>query len=330
MLAIERPSQGAVMRPGVTPPSGIARAAIASLLAIGCTQGGTTAVSPTPAAGATRAAESLPLSASPTVAATETGAPSASAPADLAADLMSPGQLTICSAFPRSRAAERDATGKPFGADIDLGLAIAEHVALEPVITEVPFEELIDAIVDRRCDVAISGHFITQERLERIAMVPYREGAVNVVVEVDNPLGIEALTDLCGRTVAIVTGTIYHDIVLGLGDYAGEGLNEQCTEAGAPPVNLAESTTEDDAVAEFDAGDADAFIGNEAVALDSPGQYELSTAELPRLRNGIGLRLASDTLEEAIRAALRALIADGTYARIMDRYGFSTQLTELP
>jgi ABC-type amino acid transport substrate-binding protein len=250
---------------------------------------------------------------------------------DLADQLMQPGQLTICSAFPRTRFAERDAQGQPFGVDIDIGLAIAEQLGLEPVIVELPFEELIDAVVDGRCDVTISGHFITAARLERIDLIPYREGSVNVVVRAGNPLGIEQLTDLCGRTAAIVEGTIYFDIVRGLGDYSGGGIDQQCEQAGQPAVNLAQFATEGDAEAAFADGDADAFIGNEAIALDRPSEFELSPAALPRLRNGIGHRLGAAALDLALRTALRELIGDGTYAAIFERYGVSgIEVTELP
>lgn len=300
---------------------------------VACTQ----AAQPTPssAPSATPGPTSIPTAAAstplPTAEATEDrGSPSAPA-VDLAEELVQPGQLTICSAFPRTRFAERDAQGNPFGVDIDIGLAIAGQLGLEPVVVELAFEELIDAVVGGRCDLTISGHFITRARLERIDLIPYREGSVNVVVRAGNPLGIEQLTDLCGKTAAIVAGTIYFDIVRGLGDYSGDGIDQQCLQAGRPAVNLAEFATEGDAEAAFAGGDADAFIGNEAIALDRPAEFELSEAALPRLRNGIGHRLGAMVLDEALRAALRDLIADGTYAAILERYGVSgIEVTELP
>ena len=301
--------------------------------AVACTQAApptpSTAPSATPGPTSTpTAAASTPL---PTAEATGSPASPSAPAADLADQLIQPGQLTICSAFPRTRFAERDAQGQPFGVDIDIGLAIAEGLGLEPVIAELPFEELIDAVVDGRCDVTISGHFITQARLDRIDLIPYREGSVNVVVRAGNPLGIQQLTDLCGRTAAIVAGTIYFDIVRGLGDYSGEGIDQQCQQAGQPAVNLAEFATEGDAEAAFAGGDADAFIGNEAIALDRPAEFELSDAALPRLRNGIGHRLEAAALDEALRATLRELIGDGTYAGILERYGVSgIAVTELP
>lgn len=249
----------------------------------------------------------------------------------LNAELIEPGRLVICSAFPRTRYAEYDSEGRPVGFDIELALAIAERLGVEPEVTELPFDQLIDAIIDGSCDIAVSGHFITHERLARIDLIPYREGSVNVVVRAGNPLGIATLDDLCGRTAAIVAGTIYVDIVRGAGDYEGRGIDQGCDQAGRPPVGLSEHLTEADAVAFFGGGDADVFIGNEAVAVERPGEFDRSDAELPRLRNGIGHRMGASALDEAVRSALRSLIEDGTYELIRDRYDLGPiNPTELP
>lgn len=301
------------------------------VIAVACTGAPLTTQAPqTPAA--TQALQSPAATQAPP--ATESPAATTSftdTPADLGTELIQPGELTICSAFPRLRFAEFDAQGNPFGVDIDIGLAIAGEMGLRPDVREGVFDDLIGAVVDRRCDVAISGHFITQERLQLIDLIPYREGSVSPVVRVGNPLRIDELTDLCARSVAIVAGTIYHDIVRGLGEYAGSGVDQQCEPAGRPPVDLAEHDTEADAVAALSAGEADAYIGNEAIAVERSDEFQLSTAELPRLRNGIGHRKEATVLDDSIRSALRALIGNGTYAAILERYGASSgALTELP
>lgn len=304
-----------------------------SLLAVGCAGTPPANLSPTPSGSpAPSPQETAQPSASPIATPSPglTASPLAT-DAGLEAELIAPGSLVICSAFPRARFSEYDAQGNPFGVDIDIALALAEELALEPEVREVEFENLINAIVERQCDIAVAGHFITQERLDLIDLIPYREGSISPVVTAGNPLAIDTLTDLCGRTVAIIEGTIYFDIIRGLGEYSDEGIDQQCLNAGKPAVKLVEIDTEDDAVARLTAGDADAFIGNEAVALDRPAEFELSDAELPRLRNGIGHRLASPVLDASIRAALRTLIDDGTYAAILQRYGASSgALTERP
>ncbi len=310
-----------------------AASVISSLIALGCNSASpatsdvpSASTEPSPTQPATPSA-----SAPPSVTITPQQSPTGTSGASIDAELIAPGRLSICSAFPRVRFAEFDAAGNPFGVDVDIGLALADELSLESDVQEVLFDDLIGAVVDQRCDIAISGHFITQERLAQIDLVPYREGRISPVVLAGNPLAVETLADLCGQEVAIVAGTIYHDIIRGLGEYAGEGIDQQCEQAGAPIVTLTEFQTEDEAVASLAANDSAAFIGNEAIAVERPTEFELSAAELPRLLNGIGHRLDSPLLDEAIRAGLRTMIGDGSYAAILERYGASSvALTEQP
>ena len=238
---------------------------------------------------------------------------------EVTADLIQPGRVTVCSSFPRVRFAERDADGKPFGVDIDIGLEIVARLGLDAEVTELPFDSLIDAVVGRRCDVSIAGQFITQGRLALIDMIPYREGTPHVIVQAGDPLGIDELADLCGRSMAVVSGTVHVEIVRGVGDYAGQGIDDECRAAGQPTVDLREYPDQEEAENALAQREVDAYSGNDFVAVDRPQEFALSAA-LPSIRNGIGVRKDASSLHEAIRGALGAMIADGTYLAILDLY----------
>lgn len=263
---------------------------------------------------ATSAPSGSPAAATPTsVVATPTAPlPSFSAPPS--------SSLSFCMSFNRSRFAERDENGQPFGVDVEISQALADRMSVEAQIVELPFDELIDAVVGSECDVTVSGHFITQARLELMDMVPYREGVPHVVVQMGNPLDIDELTDLCGRKFAAVSGTVYVDMVIGAGDYAGTGLDDQCATAGAPAVDLQEFTEQQAAEDALGEGEVDAYAGNDFVVIDRPNEFEWAL-ELPRTRNGIGHRLALAELDGALREALRDIIDNGTYLEILSEYG---------
>lgn len=264
----------------------------------------------------------MPTPTATTAAATASPSPGPGQTSAVDADLLEPGKLTMCMPFDRVRFAERDATGKPFGVDVEIGQAIASELGLESVIVEAPFDDLIDAIRNDQCDVTIGGQFITAARLELIDMIPYREGTQHVVVMAGNPLGIKVLADLCGRTVAIVQGTIHVDMLASVSD--------DCVAAGRQAVNAAQYPGYAEAETAFSSGDADAYIGNDFIAFERPDEFELSAA-LPPLRNGIGHRLGKPALDAAIRVALRTILGNGTYQEILDRYGVpQVRLTELP
>ncbi len=275
-------------------------------------------------------ASAAPPSAPPSATAQPTSAKPSSSASTFSAELISPTGLVICTTFNRTRFAERDADGKPFGVDVEIGEAIADGLGVQPEFVDLPFDELIEAVIGRQCDVSIAGQFITQGRLTQIDMIPYREGAPSVIVPQGNPLGIDEPTDLCGRSFAVVATSVYSDMVRGAGDYVGEGINDQCLDAGIAPVDLREFPDQQQAEAALSAGDVDAYAGNEALAVERPGEFDL-TFELPRARNGIGHRLDAPALDAALRDALRALIADGQYLAILERYGArSAALTITP
>ena len=212
-----------------------------------------------------------------------------------------------------------DADRKPFGMDIDLGLELAVRLGLEADVRDMPFEALVDAVIGRECDVSIAGQFITQGRLLIIDMIPYREGTPHVIVRAGSPADIDELVDLCGRTMAVVSGTIHVDIVLGVGDYVGRGIDDQCRGADKPTVDLREYLSQAEAEDALVRGDVDAYSGNDFVTVDRPDDFALSAA-LPPIQNGIGLRKEAPSLEAGIRAALGSMISDGSYLSILERY----------
>ena len=207
-----------------------------------------------------------------------------------------------------------------FGVDIEIGEALARQLGLAAEVRELLFDELIDAVAGRRCDVSIAGQFITSGRLARIDMIPYREGVGHVIVRAGNPRAIVELTDLCGRSLAVVAGTVHIEMVRGTGDYSGRGIDDQCAAASAADVNVIEFPAQREAEDALAGGDVDAYVGNDFVTIDRPADFELS-AELPPTRNGIGVRLDAAALSAALRQAFGAIIDDGSYLEILARYG---------
>jgi polar amino acid transport system substrate-binding protein len=285
------------------------------VLIAGC--GGTVAI-PSPNAATTEAAPTASVSpsasavASPSLSASPTGS-------GLEAELVTPGRLTYCTNLRPGRMGFRDAMGKAAGVNIEIAQEIAGRLGVEAEVLETPFEVLIDAVSTRQCDMSISSQHITQTRLERIDMLPYLQGIQHVVVRKGNPAGIVQLTDLCGKVLAVQTGSTHVDLVLGQGDHSGAGIDRDCAAAGKPKVDLREFADDGEAAESVANGTADAYIGSDFVAADRPTEFELSTA-LPPIRNGIGLPKDHPALRAAVDGALQAMIGDGTYQAILERF----------
>lgn len=238
---------------------------------------------------------------------------------DLAADLIEAGRLIACIDFPTPLMAEFDDQGNQIGVNVEIAREVARRLRLEAEVRDVVFETLIDAVANAECDISVSGQIITRSRLARIAMVPYLQGVQHVVVQAGNPSNIQTLRDLCGRRLAVQSGTTHVDLVLGEGDHAGAGLNQDCASIGEPEVDLLQFAEADAAVDALAAGDADAYIGNDFVIVERSGEFELS-ADLPPIRLGIGVGREKDALEAAVAAALGEMIGDGAYLGILEIY----------
>jgi polar amino acid transport system substrate-binding protein len=238
----------------------------------------------------------------------------------LHAELASVGHLVSCTDIRGTPMSSFDEDGRPIGVNVELGEAIAGRLGLEPEIRDTVFETLIDALEDGTCDITLSSQHITSARLERIEMVPVSQGTQHVIVRVGDAAGIDALTDLCGKVLAVQSGSTHVDLVRGLGDHAGAGLDAECQALGLPAVDLRLYDADQDAVEALATGDADAYIGSDFVTVDRPAEFELSVT-LPPTRNGIGVAKGKPLLLAGIQGALASMIDDGTYLAILEKYG---------
>lgn len=231
-------------------------------------------------------------------------------------------------AFGVPRVAVYDATGEPSGQSVEFALELARRLHLQPELKDTIFEVIIDTIEAGDCDFSVAGHFITAERLERIELIPYLKGRMQIIVSFGNPEGVEDSTDLCGRTVSSRAGTIQADLVLGVGLYEGSGLNDNCAAADLAPIELVTFPGEAEAVDALRQGEVVAFLGGTTWLAEYPDELALASAVvLPDFSNGIGVRKDHPLLAEALRASLEAMIADGTYQAIHNTWGVGQPIT---
>ncbi|MBY0353894.1 transporter substrate-binding domain-containing protein [Candidatus Babeliales bacterium] len=99
------------------------------------------------------------------------------------------------------------------GFDVDVAAGIAQHLGRTLVIKEMAVPELCMALDRGRIDMLMCGFSITQERLQRFAMVHYQGVGVNtfpLVFWQSVPTGVASMQDLRGKnaTVGVLAGTL--------------------------------------------------------------------------------------------------------------------------
>jgi polar amino acid transport system substrate-binding protein len=286
------------------------------------------AASPTPAPTPTAAPTSA-QSVAPTVAPTPvpTQVIVGSVPAD---QLVVAGHLTICSDIPYPPQEFFDANGNPTGSDIDIGTEIAARLGLKVAVQNTIFDTIIAALTGNKCDIIISAQNITTDRLKAVDMIPYFHAGQSFVVVKGNPDGIKTADDLCGKAVGVENGTTEADHLNGTGDYKpADGLSAKCVAAGKAKINVQPFTKDSDALLALQSSKVSAYFTDSPVAgyytVQQPTQFEVvSGLILDDVKEGISVVKGASgptSLETAVKSALQSMIDDGTYTKILTKYG---------
>ena len=288
----------------------------------------TSSSSPSASAGATRASVSPSEGASSTpTAVVLTPAPSvvSNVPSD---QLVFPGKLLICSDLPYPPQEFFDDQGVPIGSDIEIGQEIGRRLGLEPEIINSVFDTIIAAVNSGKCDIIVSAQNITADRKKQVDMITYFQAGQSFVVAKGNPQNIKTQQDLCGKAIAAESGTTEFDYLNGAGDYAGQGLSNACTKAGRAKIDIKTFKKDSDALLALQGGQVDAYFADSPVAgyysVQHPEAFELSGLTLDVAKEGISISKDKPDLRAGVQRALSSMVTDGTYLKILTKYGLES------
>jgi len=239
--------------------------------------------------------------------------------------LISGGKLTFCTDFPAPPQEMYTTSGKPEGSDIDTGNAVAAQFGLKPVYVNTNFDTIIEALTTGKCDLIITGIFITPPRKKQIDFVPYFTSGQSLLVRKGNPQHLtDSYTSLCGKTIAAQIG----DVEL----MTAQTYSKQCKKAGKPAINILASTKVDTALEQVTTGRAAAFFyDSPLVAYYShlqPKEFQAAAPPIGIVLEGIGVTKAHKALEQDVVLAMKRIEANGTYKKILAKWGL--QNTKIP
>lgn len=212
-----------------------------------------------------------------------------------------------------------DASGTIVGLDVDLMQAIGAQLGLKVQLNNVGFDTIIPGMSGGRYDIGMSQFSDTLERQKVVDFVTYFNDGTALMVPNGNPAGLD-INKLCGKTVGVGKGGVEVDVVL-------PALSKACTDAGQPAivvkVFLGGQDAPDLAVA---SGQVQATLLDsvtaQSISKGSAGKFQVVGAPIDITPFGIAVS-KSTGLTEAVHAAMQALIANGEYAKILDKYGLT-------
>jgi len=206
------------------------------------------------------------------------------------------------------------------GAIVDLAAAMSQKMGRQIVFKPIPFPGLIPAIQAKHIDITFTLMNDTPEREKLLDFVDFFNLGTMLLVKKGNPQQVGGLETLCGKTVSTVQGSTQ----VGL----AEQTSADCTKAGKPALEILQYAQPADARLQVQTSRVAAFLGNSPVMV-----YLARTAgngtvfdviaghEYQPVPLGIGVAKDNTALRDELRKALDALIADGSYVKILARHG---------
>jgi polar amino acid transport system substrate-binding protein len=206
---------------------------------------------------------------------------------------------------------------KMLGFDIDLANAIAKKMDAQVDISNHTFDDLIPSIRKGTFDFAVSAMSDTREREGKVDFIDYMLAGSGMLVPYGNPKRVFDIGALCGLRVAVQRGTSQETALV--------EESKHCTDVHLAPLKLVENDTDDGAFQMFAAGQADVHVTDYPVsaylAKSNDHKYEVAGRQFDLVPYGIAVSKSDPELRARLVAALQAVIADGTYDRLLKKWG---------
>jgi arginine/ornithine transport system substrate-binding protein len=206
--------------------------------------------------------------------------------------------------------------GELKGFDIDITWALCKQMGVECTLVPQDWDGIIPALLAKKYDAIIASMSITEERKKKVAFTSkYYNTPAKFVRKKGS--GIEITREsMKGKSVGIQRATIHENFLRdNYGDVVeikGYGTQDEAYldfAAGRVDLLLADSVAMDEGFLKTDAGKDAEFVGPE---FSDPKWFGDGA--------GIALRKGDADLRDKFNTAIAAILADGTYKKINDKY----------
>ncbi|MFH7594809.1 transporter substrate-binding domain-containing protein [Streptomyces racemochromogenes] len=245
----------------------------------------------------------------------------------LPADVRRTGTLRIGSSIgsPPSAYYPNGQDKPPAGQDIDIADAVAKVLGVKPDRQGASFETILPALGSGKYDLGTGNFGVTAERLKSVDFVTYINDGQGFAVKTGNTRLTTRITDLvqlCGLTVGTGAGTTFEKT---LTDSKGV-----CTAAGKKPYEVKVFSEPGAVTTALQQGRIDVVMSTINGLRHQAAQPAAQTTFLGEYhRLDVGFAFKKDSpLTQAVQAAVNELIKNGTYARILKKWGTEASAVE--
>lgn len=203
----------------------------------------------------------------------------------------------------------RDENNEIVGFDIDVAREVCKRLGVELVLQPIDWDAKETELATKQIDCIWNGFTVTEERKEKLT---FSESYVNnaQAVVVLNKSSYKSLSDLAGKTIAIQGGSSAADAI------------ESTPSFRDSIKGLVEFNDNIMAIMDLEIGGCDAVVMDLLVAVEmsKTRQIRILSEYLAEEEYAVGFRLGEIKLAEAVNEQMRAMAADGTMAKIAEKW----------
>ena len=223
-------------------------------------------------------------------------------------------KVGIEGAYPPFSAVSAD--GTVVGFDIDIANALCEEMGAECTLVQQDWDGIIPALLARKYDAIIASMSITEERKKKVAFTAkYYNTPAKFAQKKGAGIAIDA-AGLAGRTVGVQRATTHDNFI---------------TEVFGDDVEIKRYATQDEAYLDAVAGRLDLLLADSVamadgfLATDQGKDWEFVGPDFTEVKyfgEGAGIAVRKDDTELLgnLDAALDAILRNGVYKAINDKY----------
>ncbi|HYE11510.1 MAG TPA: transporter substrate-binding domain-containing protein [Patescibacteria group bacterium] len=200
------------------------------------------------------------------------------------------------------------------GFDIEIANALAAEMGVKAVPITTAWDGIIGGLTSSRFDTIIGSMAVTKARLEQVNFTKpyYYDGAQFFAPENSKVTSLEGLEN---GTVGVVTGTTFHDALKTM-----DNIEE-----------IMQFESDVDNFMALEQGRMDGLVTGKFVGLQAPKKYGIAIKPVGQMlyaeEIAIAVRKEDEELLNALNEALAAIIENGTYEDISNKW-FGTNILE--
>lgn len=203
------------------------------------------------------------------------------------------------------------------GFDVDLFKAVGQKFGVDVEFVPSSFDSIIGGVSTGKYDIGVSSFTINDQRKQQVNMVSYYSAGTQWATQKGNPKNVSP-DAACGLKVAVQTGTVQEEEDL-------PKRQKACKDAGKPAIAVQSYQGQDEATAAVATGKADAMLADSPVCayavLQSSGALMTVGDVYDSAPYGYVVPKDETDFANAIVDALKALKSDGTYDKVLEKWG---------